>query len=182
MKVDLKTYTNPAYRPGAGTAKRALWHIISQIFIDSQVPFPLSLKRAILKMFGAKIGEGVVIKPDVRIKHPWYLEIGDWSWIGEGVWIDNLVPVKIGANCCLSQGAMLLTGNHNYKKTTFDLITGSIVLEDGAWVGAKAVVCPGVKLGTHAVLTVGSVATKECKDYEIYQGNPAISVKIRTVC
>lgn len=182
MKVDLSLYTNPTYNPGASVLKRAVWHIFSQFFIDSQVPVPVSFKRRILTWFGAKVGKGVVIKPGVKIKHPWYLEVGDYSWIGEEVWIDNLVPVKIGANCCISQGAMLLTGNHNYKKPTFDLITGSIVLADGVWVGAKAVVCPGVKMGTHAVLTVSSVATKECMDYEIYQGNPAISVKMRTDC
>ena len=81
----------------------------------------------------------MVIKPSVNIKYPWRLTIGSFVWIGEGVWIDNLENVVIGDNVCISQGAMLLCGNHNYKKTTFDLIVGSITLEDGVWVGAQSV-------------------------------------------
>ena len=101
--------------------------------------------------------------------------------IGEHVWIDNLVPVSLGANCCISQGAMLLTGNHNYKKSTFDLITGEIHLEDGVWIGAKAVVCPGVICRSHSLLTVGSVATSSLEAYCIYQGNPAQKIRDRRI-
>ena len=119
----------------------------------------------------------MVIKPGVNIKYPWHLTIGDNSWIGENVWIDNLADVRIGQNCCISQGAMLLCGNHDYMKAGFDLLTGEIVLKDGAWVGAKAVVCPGVTMGAGSVLTVGSVATKDLIEDGIYQGNPAVLKK-----
>jgi putative colanic acid biosynthesis acetyltransferase WcaF len=108
--------------------------------------------------------------------------VGDYSWIGEEVWIDNLVRVRIGSHACISQGAMLLTGNHNYKKTTFDLVTAEIIIEDGAWVGAKAIVCPGVTCGSHALLTVGSVATGRLEPYGIYQGNPAVRIRDRVIC
>jgi len=97
------------------------------------------------------------------------------------VWIDNLVMITIGANACLSQGALLLTGSHNYKKTTFDLITGSIILEDGAWIGAQAIVNQGITVASHAVLTSGSVATKNLAAYAIYQGNPAVKVRERAI-
>jgi putative colanic acid biosynthesis acetyltransferase WcaF len=76
---------------------------------------------------------------------------------------------------------MLLCGNHNFAKPTFDLITREIVLEDGAWVGAYSVVCPGVKCASHSVLAVGSVATRNLEPYAIYQGNPAIKVKDRII-
>ena len=134
-----------------------------------------------MRLFGAKIGKGVVIKPSVNIKYPWFLEIGDHAWIGEKVWIDNLVPVKIGPNVCISQGAMLLTGNHNYKKETFDLITGEIILEEGAWIGAKAVVTPGVTCKEHSVLAVSSVAVEDLEPYTVYQGNPAKPIRKRTI-
>ncbi len=181
MKVDLSTYRNPEYDHGAGPLKRLVWHLCSKAFIHSQLPLPVSFKRAILRAFGARIGRGVMIKPQVNIKYPWFLEIGDHAWIGEEVWIDNLVMVKIGPSCCLSQGAMMLTGNHDFSKATFNLITGAVILEEGAWVGAKSVVCPGVTVGSHAVLAVGSVATKNLEEWTIYQGNPAISIKKRTV-
>lgn len=179
MKVDLSKYTNPEYNHGAGFFKRLIWHVVSNLSVNSQIPLPGNIKVAILKLFGAKIGNGVVIKPMVNIKHPWFLEVGDFTWIGEEVWIDNLVSVKIGKNVCLSQGSMLLTGNHDYTSPTFNLITKGIDLEDGAWVGAKSIVCPGVVLGTHSVLAVNSVANKNLEPYGIYQGNPAIYQKKR---
>lgn len=141
---------------------------------------PISKSRTFsLKLFGAKVGKSVVIKPGVNVKYPWHLSIGDYSWIGEDVWIDNLADVKIGSNCCISQGAMILCGNHDYKSETFDLIVKPITLEDGSWVGAKSVVCPGVTLHESAILSVGSVATKDLDPNTIYQGNPAIPKRHR---
>jgi putative colanic acid biosynthesis acetyltransferase WcaF len=133
----------------------------------------------LLRLFGASVGKGVIIKPRVNIKYPWKLTIGNHVWIGEGVWIDNLGEVSIGDHSCISQGAMLLCGNHNYKKSSFDLMVGDIVLEEGVWVGAHAVVCPGVTCHSHSVLTVKSIATSNLESYTIYQGNPAIKVKAR---
>ena len=132
-------------------------------------------------MFGAKIGKGVVLKPGINIKYPWNLEIGDFTWIGENVWIDNLVPVYIGANVTLSQGAMLLTGSHDYKAHTFDLLVKQIKLEEGTWIGAQAIVCPGVTCYSHSVLAVGSIATKDLVPYFIYQGNPAEKKRPRII-
>lgn len=126
-----------------------------------------------------KIGQGVMIKPKVNIKYPWLVSVGDYTWIGEEVWIDSLTEVRIASNVCISQGAMLLTGNHDYKSPTFDLRIGKIILEEGVWIGAKAVVCPGVTCRSHAVLAVNSVATKDLSDYGVYQGNPAQWVRNR---
>jgi putative colanic acid biosynthesis acetyltransferase WcaF len=143
------------------------------------LPIPLFLKISTLRIFGAKIADNVMIKPKVNIKYPWYLTVEENAWIGENVWIDNLTYVTIGANACLSQGAMLLTGNHNYKSPKFDLWVAPIVLEAGVWIGAKAVVCPGVICGSHAMLTVSSVATRNLEPYSIYGGNPAQFLKTR---
>lgn len=173
LQTDLSKYDNRNYSPKAGWLKRIVWHFTNHIFFNNGF-FPISsFKIIILRIFGAKIGKGVNIKPSVNIKYPWMLKIGDNTWIGEGVWIDNLVDVQIGNNVCLSQGAMLLTGNHNYKLSTFDLITGEIILEDGVWIGAKAVVCPGVTCHSHSVLSLNSVAIQNLEVYGIYQGNPA---------
>lgn len=107
------------------------------------------------------------------------MSIGDYTWIGEDVWIDNLNEVKIGSNCCISQGAFLLCGNHNYKKDNFDLVVKPVIIEDGVWIGAKSVVCPGVTAFSHSVLAVGSVATQDLEQGLIYQGNPAIAKRQR---
>lgn len=107
--------------------------------------------------------------------------MGNYVWIGEEVWIDNLAPVSLGDHSCISQGAMLLCGNHNYLRSTFDLIIREIHLDNGAWVGARSIVCPGVRCGSHSVLSVGSVAVSNLEPYWIYQGNPAKQVKERVM-
>lgn len=180
-RVDLKSFSNSEYHPQAGVLKRLFWFILGRTFINTYLPFPQAIKKNVLRGFGAHLGIGIVVKPKVNIKYPWLLEIGDYSWIGENVWIDNLVRVEIGANCCLSQGAMLLTGNHNFKKSTFDLITGEIHLEGGVWVGAKATVCPGVIMKSHSILSVGSTLSKDAQAYGIYKGNPAEKVRDRRI-
>ncbi len=179
QKTDLSNYKNPEHDPGRGVILRFLWLVANVIFLKNPLSLSSTLKTRILRLFGAKIGNKVVIKPSVSIKYPWFLNIDDFSWIGEEVWIDNLCSVKIGKNVCISQGALLLTGNHNYKSTGFDLITGEIILEDGVWIGAKAIVCAGVTCKSHAILTVNSVATTNLEAYQIYQGNPAVIIRER---
>ena len=179
-KTDLSKYNNSWYHPGKKVVC-VLWYFINVVFFVSQI-IPLSgLKVWLLKLFGAKVGHSVVIKPGVNIKYPWKLVIGDYSWIGEDVWIDNLAKVTIGNNVCISQGAMLLCGNHNYKKTTFDLMVNEIILEEGVWIGAKSVVCSGVRCKTHAILSVGSIANIDLEPYTIYQGNPAKKIRNRVI-
>lgn len=181
MKTDLSIYNNSWFNPGGSALKRTLWFFVNALVLSSKTIPLSSLKVKILRLFGAKIGLGVTIKPGVNIKYPWNLVVGDHSWIGEDVWIDNLTKVTIGSNVCISQGAMLLCGNHDYKKTTFDLIVGEITIEDGAWIGAKAVVCPSVTVGSHAVLAVASVANTSLEPYWIYRGNPAVKVRERVI-
>lgn len=181
LKTDLSKFNNDWYSHGASSIKRLLWFLVNgMFFINPLNPFS-SIKILLLRIFGAKIGTGVLIKPSVNIKHPWYLTVGNNVWIGEKVWIDNLAPVRIGDNASISQGAMLLTGSHNYKTVSFDLMVGQITLEEGVWIGAKAVVCPGIICHSHSILTVGSIATKDLDAYWIYQGVPAEKKRTRQI-
>ncbi|TLX76499.1 colanic acid biosynthesis acetyltransferase WcaF [Labilibacter sediminis] len=178
--TDLSKYNNSWYNPG-GAIKRLVWYFINVLFFINPLNPSSAIKKILLKLFGAKIGKGVTIKPGVNIKYPWKLSIDDHSWIGENVWIDNLDQVTIGKNCCLSQGALLLCGNHNYKKETFDLMTGTITLEDGVWVGAKSMLTPGTVCKTHSVISVQSVASGELEAFSIYRGNPCMKIKSRII-
>lgn len=180
MKTTLVSFNNSNFSKGAGKVKLILWFIINALFLKSSfMPF-MSFKIFLLKSFGAKIGDGFVLKPSVNIKFPWKLEVGDHVWLGENVWIDNLDNVKLESNVCLSQGSMLLTGNHDYTLPSFDYKNAPILIEEGVWIGAKAVVCPGVICKSHSILAVGSIATRNLEEYTIYQGNPAKEVRKRT--
>lgn len=179
--VNLSRFDSSTFDKGAGFLKQTLWYFVNTLLVRaSWNPF-MGIKIVLLKAFGAKIGKGLVIKNNVTIKFPWKLVIGDHVWLGENVWIDNLDCVTIGNNVCISQGALLLTGNHDYTKSSFDYRNAPIVLEDGVWVGAKSVVCPGVIAHSHSILTVGSMASKDLDAYGIYQGNPAMKMRERII-
>lgn len=180
MPTDLSTFNNNWYNPGKNAFFRLTWYLVNIMFIKSSFPFN-SIKISLLRLFGATIGNNVVIKPHVNIKYPWNLVIGNNVWIGELVWIDNLAKVQINDQVCISQGAMLLTGNHNYKKASFDLIVKEITLEEGVWIGAKSVVCPGIICHSHSILSVGSVANQNLLSFSIYQGNPATKIRDRKI-
>ncbi len=181
MTVDFSKYTVGRFDRGAGVLKEALWLFIN-LLLFQLCPLSLSaLKCFVLRCFGAKIGHGVVIKPQVKITFPWKLKLGDHVWLGEECWLLNLEQIIIGDNVCISQRAFLCTGNHNYKSPLFDLIVKPIHIESGAWIGAATVVGPGVKVGSHAVLTAGSVATDDLQPFGIYRGNPAVFVKQRAI-
>jgi putative colanic acid biosynthesis acetyltransferase WcaF len=154
----------------------------SQDAVPSSNAIPLSsVRRLLLRTFGAKIGKRVSIKPGVQVKYPWHLSIGDDSWIGEHAWIDNLVRVTIGSNACVSQGAYLCTGNHDWSDPAFGLIVKPIMIGDGAWVGAKSLIGPGVEIGDCGIAVAGSVVSKSIPPHEIHAGNPAKFLRKRTL-
>jgi len=179
MRVRLSTFDNASFDRGRSRVVEFAWMLVSALAFRHSLAVWSGLKVAILRVFGAQVGTGVIIKPSVQIKFPWKLVIGNDVWIGEHVWIDNLDMVTIGSDVCISQGAMLLCGSHDYRRETFDLITQSITIEDGAWVCARVIICPGVIVGECAVLTAGSVATNGITPNAIYQGNPAMHKRER---
>lgn len=177
--MNLALYDNSHYSPGGGRVRRALWYVVNALVFNSWLcPFS-GFKSSVLRVFGARLGRGVVIKPRVNIKYPWNLTVGDHVWIGEGVWIDNLTTVAIDSHVCISQGAYLLTGNHDYKDPAFGLMVGEIHVERAVWVGARAVVCPGVRVARGTVLTAGSILRTDSEPAGIYSGNPAAWVRRR---
>lgn len=179
--VDLSQYNNSWYSPGRSLIVRLLWHFTNTLFLYSQLLLSSRLRVALLRLFGAQIGRDVVIKPGVRVKYPWHLIIGDHVWIGEDAWLDSLARIRIGSHVCISQGAYLCTGNHDWSDPAFGLIVKPITIEDGSWIGARSTVTPGIVMHSHSILTAGSVLTKEADPYGIYCGNPAIKVRDRTI-
>lgn len=181
MQTQLKkSFNKKGYNCGGSSFKIMCWYAVSVLFFKSGLmPFS-SILVLILRLFGAKIGKDVRIKPGLYVRYPWNLSMGDHSWLAD-CYIENLDKVVIGKNVCISQQAMLLTGNHNYKSVDFELSTKPILLKDGVWIGAKAIVCPGVTANSHAMLTTGSIASKDLDPYYIYMGNPAFRIRRREI-
>jgi putative colanic acid biosynthesis acetyltransferase WcaF len=152
----LAQFTGRGYNKGRGVLWQAIWQLVSSTMF-SPWWVPASVRVAILRAFGAKIGHGVLIRHRVRVHWPWKLTIGDDSWIGEGAWILNLEPVTIGTDVCISQEVLLCTGSHDRRSPTFEFDNAPIIVEDGAWVAARAVVLRGVVVGSRAVVGAGAV-------------------------
>jgi putative colanic acid biosynthesis acetyltransferase WcaF len=170
----LSNYNNKEFDRGRPSSIEILWLMSSVLLVSGGIPGSF-WRRIILKIFGAKIGQRVVLRPGLKVKFPWYLEIGDDSWIGEGVWIDNLAKVRIGSNVCISQGAYLCTGSHDASSPSFNLITKEIQIEDCCWICARANLAPGTYMECGSVLSMGTTGYGRLKAWMIYtSGKPEI--------
>jgi putative colanic acid biosynthesis acetyltransferase WcaF len=179
--IDLSVPDNALLVRGRSRGIEALWIFLAAPILASRVMISSKVRVFLLRLFGARIGVNVYIKPGVRVKFPWRLSIGDHCWIGEGVWIDNLADVSIDSHVCVSQGVYFCTGNHDWSMHNMRLFTKPIRMERGSWAGARSVISPGVRIAEGAVLAVGGVATKDLAPFGIYAGNPAVFVRWRVM-
>jgi putative colanic acid biosynthesis acetyltransferase WcaF len=186
LKVDLRLFSTREGLPGGhdkgrGLAVQILWLIVNAlVFLNPLVPV-YGLKRSVLRLFGATIGEGVIIKPSVNIKYPWHLTIGEHSWIGERAWLDCTSPLRIGKHAVISQGVYLCCGMHDWRDPGMGSVSTPIVIEDGAWVAAFALVAGNVTIGQEAMVAMGSVVFADCEPRGMYRGNPAQRVGERRI-
>lgn len=175
----LNRFDNREFDRGRPSWVEGLWLVVQALLLDCWLPG--SAHRALLlRLFGAKLGNGVVFKPRLRVKFPWRLQIGDHVWLGEGVWIDNLDTVIIGNHVCVSQGAYFCTGSHDMNADAFDLEVKPIRLADHVWICARATVGPGVTVGEGAILALGGVATRDLLPWCVYGGVPARPIANRS--
>ena len=178
-RVELARFSVGDYSSGRSFPIRALWFLVNAWVLQNPANPSSAIKRIVLRAFGAKIGRRVYLKPGISVKNPWMLEIGDDCWIGEGVWFDNLLPISVGANVCISQSAYLCTGNHDWSDPAMKYKLGAIRVEDGAWICTRAMVMSGATVGRNAIVGAGAVLARDAEDGWIYTGNPAQKTKKR---
>ncbi|PLC13205.1 acetyltransferase [Kocuria flava] len=145
------------------------WGLAELLLVVNPLQVSSRLRAATLRAFGAQIGAGVVIRPRTRVKFPWKLEIGDRSWIGEGVWFHNQDRVIVGADAVISQETFVTTGSHAHRRD-MALLTRPIVIEDGAWITARCIVLGGTHVGRSAVVSPGSVISGAIPVNCVWQG------------
>jgi putative colanic acid biosynthesis acetyltransferase WcaF len=171
--MNLARYSVAHFDRGASTEKEALWRLARAIFFLTPLPFPSAFRVALLRAFGAQIGEGAVIREGVNISFPWRLTLGNHVWLGEEVMILSLAPVCIGSNVCISQRAFLCAGSHDFRAEAFDLISKPITVGDGCWIAAAVFIAAGVEIGTGSVVSAGSVVIGNVPPRVLVRGNPA---------
>ena len=163
---DLSRFTGADYDVGRGVLWRVAWLVVSgSVFMRWWMP--ARARVAILRAFGADIGEGVLVRHRVRIHWRWELSVGDHSWIGEGVWLLNLEPTAIGSNMVISQDSFLCTGSHQRLSPAFEFDNGPIAVQDGAWIAARATVLRGVTVGKGATVGAGSLVVRNVPNDQI---------------
>jgi putative colanic acid biosynthesis acetyltransferase WcaF len=181
MTVDLSKTRAAGYAPGRSFLLRTVWLFVEAVVFSNPIVVSYRMKAALLRLFGAHVGHGVVLKPSIHVKYPWRLSIGDNTWIGERAWLDNMENIHIGSNVVVSQGAYLCTGNHDWSDSGMPLAPRPIVVHDGAWVGAFARVGPGLTLGEGSVAALGAVVLADTEPWGVYIGNPAHRVGTREI-
>ena len=130
-------------------------------------------RRAVLRLFGARIGAHVHVYPSTHLYMPWNVEIGDWSALGEDVLIYSLGKVTIGQKVTLSYRSHVCAGTHDFSDRTLPLLKPPVMLEDGAWIGTEAFVGPGVVVGAGAIVGARAVVVKDVEQMTVVAGNPA---------
>lgn len=170
--VDLRQYNQSGFDRG-----RSGWVVLVWWLVQSIV-FPLSLHQMdgfrclVLRLFGAKIGKGVKIRPTARFTYPWKVSIADYSWIGDNVVFYSLDEIAIGSHCVISQKSYLCTGSHDLKDVAFRLMTAPIKIGNGAWVATDCFIGPGVKIGANAVIGARSSVFSDIESQQVAWGSP----------
>ncbi len=171
---DLSMFEGYGYDKGASMAKCALWVLLGDP-ISRSVWCPTALRKRILCAFGARIGNGVIIRNGVRIHWPWKLTIGENAWIGVGVWLLNLENITVGSNVCISQEAMLCTGSHVSNDPHFEFDNAPILVDDGVWIAARATVLRGVTVGKNSVIGATALVARNVEENTTLLAVPATS-------
>jgi putative colanic acid biosynthesis acetyltransferase WcaF len=156
----LENFTGTGYDKGRPKTVQALWILASAAVVE-RIWCPPALRVEILRIFGAKIGQRVLIRQGVRVHWPWKLVIGDDVWIGVDAWLLNLEPIEIGSDVCISQGALICTGSHDSKSPSFEFDNAPIRINDRAWIAARATILRGVTVGTDAIVGATALVVKD---------------------
>ncbi|MDA9468312.1 WcaF family extracellular polysaccharide biosynthesis acetyltransferase [Bradyrhizobium sp. CCBAU 53415] len=168
----------PGFR-GRGAVVVVLWQVVqSTLFALSPQPF-FAWRRFLLRLFGAKIGRKVLLRPTVRVTYPWKTEIGDFSWVGDHVELYSLDFISIGSHSVISQRSYLCTGSHDMDDITFSYITAPIKVGDQVWIASDVFVAPGVKVGRGAVVGARSTVLRDVPPEVVAIGEPARVVRDR---
>ena len=179
--MDLSKYDQSWFDRGRPGWFILLWWLVQAI------AFPLSLhnfnafRAVLLRLFGAKIGIGVIIRPTARFTYPWKVEIGDYSWIGDDVILYSLDRITIGSHSVISQKSYLCSGSHDIEDLAFKLVTAPIIVGNGVWVAADCFVAPGVKIGDNTVIGARSSVFKDIECDRVAWGSPCISRSPRQI-
>jgi putative colanic acid biosynthesis acetyltransferase WcaF len=159
---------------------RAAW-TMSWLILAAWTPSPCTpWRRALLRLFGARLSATAIVRSSARIWWPANLQMGDHASLGPGVICYKVAPVTLEAGAIVSQRAHLCTAGHDIDDAGFPLVSRPISIGRKAWIAAEAFVGPGVTVGEGAVLGARGVAARDLAPHTVYAGNPARPLRLRS--
>lgn len=179
--IDLDQYDQSWYAVGRPKWVVLLWWLVQALVFPLTLHTQNGLRGAVLRLFGAKVGKAVIIRPSARFYYPWKVQIGDYSWIGSNVELYSLDRIQIGNHCVISQKSYLCTGSHDPTDSAFGLVVAPITVENGAWVATDCFIGPGVTVGANAVVGARSSVFRDLPAQYICVGTPCRPCKPREI-
>ena len=175
----LNKFKLPENFRGRNTFVVQLWWLIQSILFRTSPQFLYGWRIFLLRLFGAKIGKKVIIRPSVKITYPWKLTIGDYSWIGDDVNLYTLGEIDIGNNVVISQRSYLCTGSHDYLQTNFPIYQKPIKIHDQVWIATDVFIAPGVIIEEGSLIGARSSVFKNIPSNKICTGSPVKIIRVR---
>ena len=177
----LDTFRLPGNFRGRPGVTVQLWWLVQATLFAWSPQFLYGWRRFLLRLFGAKIGREVLIRPSVKVTYPWKVSIGDYAWVGDEAVLYSLGEIRIGAHTVISQKSYLCAAGHDYTSPSFDIFSKPIEIGDEVWLAADVFVAPGVCVGDGSVVGARSTVLQDLPPGKICYGNPARVIKDRPV-
>jgi putative colanic acid biosynthesis acetyltransferase WcaF len=179
MIQDLRSFRLPANFRGRSAWFVQLWWLVQATLFRCSPQVAYAWRRWLLRLFGAKIGKGVLIRSTVEVTYPWKLSIGDWSWIGDSVTLYTLGQITVGDNVVVSQNSYICSASHDYTTPSFAIFSRPVIIESEAWLATDVFVSPGVRIGNGAVVGARSVVLHDLPEMMVCVGQPAMAIRSR---
>lgn len=153
--------------------KVLLWEICWSL-LCGWTPKPFNGWRLFwIRRFGGTVDGVAFVHGRASIIRPWNLTLRERACLGDGAVAYCLDRIELGAGATAAQGAYLCTGTHDFNDPHTPLKTAAISIGANAFVGLRAIVLPGVAVGSGCVIGAGSVVSRDTDAWAIYGGNPA---------
>jgi putative colanic acid biosynthesis acetyltransferase WcaF len=156
-----------------------IWWLVQSTLFACSPQFMYGWRRWLLRLFGAKVGKGVLVRPSAKVTYPWNVSIGDFAWIGDDVVLYSLGEIEIGANAVVSQRSYLCAASHDYTQPDFPIYAKKICIGSQTWLATDVFVAPGVTIGEGAVVGARSSVFNDLPPTMVCVGSPAKPVKPR---
>jgi putative colanic acid biosynthesis acetyltransferase WcaF len=178
---DLRRFRLPEQFRGRPAWFVQMWWLVQAVLFRPSLQVFYGWRCFLLRLFGAQIGRGVLIRPTAMFTYPWKVTIGDYSWIGDDVVVYSLSDIRIGSHSVISQRSYLCAAAHDYTRQSFDMLAGPITIGDQVWIAADVFIAPGVTVQNGCVVGARSSVFNDLPSGMICYGSPAKPVRPRLV-